>query len=305
MMTKKFTQLNIGDVVATVGGKAFKKLSTALQMQTLTVINSNNESETATFTMPSGYTFNFFIGSAYDTSGGLFTIVENDGAKIVYYNNYILGGQLSVDIASGTFYYEGGCTLSGIWQFNQEIQTISSQYEIDFTIPGVNLGSALRGGKFHTMSNGVYSDAGTINDLLYIGTSKNSDYFTGIIAYTKSTKTWDSLGGVSLRNVNYGNSPITVDKQYFAWFTNNAKFQFTIDGTAYYAKVGMTWAEWVADTTLNTGGYLLNDHSVVCSKNRTYSVYSNGIMQWGYNTITLRTDYTHGNYDSGADTPND
>ncbi len=37
-----------------------------------------------------------------------------------------------------------------------------------------------------------------------------------------------------------------------------ATITFTIDGTTYEAKYGMTWDDWVADTTLNTGGYVRN-----------------------------------------------
>ena len=42
---------------------------------------------------------------------------------------------------------------------------------------------------------------------------------------------------------------------------NNVKeslISFTIDGTTYYAEAGMTWGEWVADTSLNTDGYFID-----------------------------------------------
>lgn len=78
--------------------------------QTLTVINSNNANETATFTMPYGYVFTQFIGSEYDTSNGDFT-ATGAGIPLVYYKEFALildGAQVfGGDVASGTFYYAG------------------------------------------------------------------------------------------------------------------------------------------------------------------------------------------------------
>lgn len=87
--------------------------------QTLTLVNYNNNGETKSFIMPAGYTFEQFIGSSYDTSGGLFEILmdEDAGRGIVHY-----GGQTvtrpyqdsdgepiwaagNSHIASGIYYY--------------------------------------------------------------------------------------------------------------------------------------------------------------------------------------------------------
>ena len=46
----------------------------------------------------------------------------------------------------------------------------------------------------------------------------------------------------------------TVSKGFYKLLTANAVFAFTIDGTTYYAKEGMTWGEWV-ESEYNTGGY--------------------------------------------------
>lgn len=91
------------------GNIIVEAVADVVERQTLTVINSNNTTETVSFTMPYGYNFEQFIGSEYDTSDSLFDISE--ASDKVSYNGYALtgtDGHVFYDtIASGTFYYEG------------------------------------------------------------------------------------------------------------------------------------------------------------------------------------------------------
>ena len=51
---------------------------------------------------------------------------------------------------------------------------------------------------------------------------------------------------------------IFVDGVEIATVANeNAAFAFTIDGTTYYAKSGMTWGEWI-ESEYNTGGFVVS-----------------------------------------------
>jgi hypothetical protein len=73
----------------------------------------------------------------------------------------------------------------------------------------------------------------------------------GYSVYNFDTHTWKNQ---NYRTVDFGTEPQTVEKESYEWFTANATFQFTIEGTTYYAKAGMTWEQWV-DSSYNTAGY--------------------------------------------------
>lgn len=78
--------------------------------QTLIVRNSNNENEYAEFDMPYGYTFEQFIGSDYDESGGKFTVddfIYYDGSILSRFTDFTSGYVTPSDIASGVLYYRG------------------------------------------------------------------------------------------------------------------------------------------------------------------------------------------------------
>ena len=82
-------------------------------IQTLTLVNFEDPSESVSFAMPKGFLFSQFIGSNYDTSDGTFSLSRStDGsAPVVLYGNngrlYYSDGSLARDVseASGTFYY--------------------------------------------------------------------------------------------------------------------------------------------------------------------------------------------------------
>lgn len=65
--------------------------------------------------------------------------------------------------------------------------------------------------------------------------------------------------------------PVT-NSTLLAWLQENGTKQgatlinFTIDGTAYQAEEGMTWAQWVA-SSYNTGGYIIYENSLVSTPN--------------------------------------
>lgn len=84
---------------------------------TLTIINSNNQSERETFTLPINYTWVDFVNSEYNTDHKFTYSGDN-----IYYNDFIVRGILNptIDVAEGDYYYEGN----------------SPQYANRFTIDG-------------------------------------------------------------------------------------------------------------------------------------------------------------------------
>lgn len=83
-----------------------------------------------------------------------------------------------------------------------------------------------------------------------------------------------------------------MENEYYELFILDAVFAFTIDGTTYYAKEGMTWAEWVA-SEYNTGGFIINsnnyaydpnsnDYVITSDSNFNYPVHRTELIQIGY-----------------------
>ena len=198
-------------------------IGSGVDMQTLTIINSNNTSETATFTMPSRYTFSQFVGSEYDTSGG--AIVIEYGSDVIKYNGiylYLSDMESHVfddTVARGTLYYEGAesdggdsggeeqtYTLSGTWAFKEGLVDSAKgngTYEVAFTSSRIsytsitwealNVGYAIR-----------YDDTEVAN----------ASYSTGTTFTTNKR----------LRVVTF-DSEQTVSKEFYEWFTQNADKQ--------------------------------------------------------------------------------
>lgn len=180
--------------------------------QTLTVINSNNPSETATFTMPYGYTFGDFVGSEYDTSDGNFVISSKD---VVEYRTHKLtqennGHAYDTTVASGTFHYAGEAsttyTLSGTWAFKEglvESAKGSGTYEVAFTSSRISYTSITWEAR-----NVGYAILYDDTDVAY------ASYSTGTTFTTNKR----------LRVVTF-DSEQTVSKEFYEWFTQNADKQ--------------------------------------------------------------------------------
>lgn len=229
---KKGTTANIDP--AYFASEILSIIGSGVDMQTLTIINSNNTSETATFTMPSRYTFSQFMGSEYDTSGG--AIVIEYGSDAIKYNGiylYLSDMESHVfddTVARGTLYYEGAesdggdnggdsggaeqtYTLSGTWVLNDEIvkPTVSLTEEVKFTA---------------LSSFGDY-------DVAYssIKISSNSDGSASIMYSTGSTSVIVAsfTANSSTRNNRYDEVTFdgtqTVSKEFYKYYTANAKKQ--------------------------------------------------------------------------------
>lgn len=82
-----------------------------------------------------------------------------------------------------------------------------------------------------------------------------------------------------------------MKKEFYDWFVANAVQQtigFTIDGTTYYAKEGMTWGEWVA-SEYNTGGFFAGATFIFVYKsgNVRYCIKN----EWLEKVIIANTNY--------------
>lgn len=210
-------------------------IGSGVDMQTLTIINSNNTSETATFTMPSRYTFSQFVGSEYDTSGG--AIVIEYGSEAIKYNGiylYLSDMESHVfddTVARGTLYYEGAesdggdnggdsggaeqtYTLSGTWALNDTIVKPTINVTENVSFAAKSIGSV--------DYNVMYSR---------IKISSNSDGSASIMYSTGSTSVYvASFTENSItRNNRYDEVTFdgtqTVSKEFYEWYTANAKKQ--------------------------------------------------------------------------------
>jgi len=81
---------------------------------------------------------------------------------------------------------------------------------------------------------------------------------------------------------------ILVDGEVVATVSAVTLITFTIDGSTYQAEEGMTWGEWVADTTYNTDGYL--DQNGFVAQNAIYMVCDSSVRAV---TIFLEIEANH------------
>lgn len=144
------------------------------QMQTLTIVNVNNPSETVSFTMPSGYLFTDFIGSEYDTSGGAFSgtsTLRYNGFTV--YDNEALGDSIATSshLASGTFYYEGESATQTLTLINLKHEQAP---ELTFTMPIGWTFSQFIGSEYDT-SGGKFSITSDSGYVLYDGNEVTLD----------------------------------------------------------------------------------------------------------------------------------
>jgi hypothetical protein len=160
--------------------------------QTLTVINSNNEGETATYEMPYGYTFSDFIES--DISEGKFTGDFYTQEEYVYYNGFRLVDATLSTVSSGTFYYEGEADTD---DDGVRFTLIIAYTRQDFCTPqGMTWGEILSGGvspnSNESILKNILSPLGLSGRLYCQTITDASDYDNDPIipwAYTKDLPT--------------------------------------------------------------------------------------------------------------------
>jgi hypothetical protein len=238
--------------------------------QILTVVNSNNTAETATFTMPIGWNFERFVGSEYDTSGGKFTKLASNSIR---YNGFTLYDKddmseiTQAHIASGTFYYAGErmtdlkgytVTVPEGWT-QQNLPSGGSDFDISGVVSGYSMYDLFYETEFDMLSMFEHDQEFHVEAFL-----NNS-----IVASAYSEFTLVITGGTDVTNVSL-----------IRWLeNNNATFEktlisFTIDGTTYQAEEGMTWAEWVESEYNTVGAHVSNGDAIFHGDNTNFlSVY--------------------------------
>lgn len=129
--------------------------------------------------------------------------------------------------------------------------------------------------------------------IIYVNSSRSDIQFTGKndLSGTDSKETvyesrYDaSIGGIietwasqAYRTITFVGVQ-TVTKEFYDWLVENAVQQtigFTIDGTQYFADVGMTWDTWV-QLNYNTDGYIVTNSELIrrydFDENSSYTIY--------------------------------
>ncbi len=160
-------------------------------------------------------------------------------------------------------------TVSGTWVFNEDLGTIQST---EFPTTAVNF-----------TSNGIaYTSI-----WCEVGTVVYGNTYVYDMGWTNEAYRTITFDGVQ-----------TVSKEFYEWFVANAVQQtigFTIEGTQYFADVGMTWEQWVA-SSYNTDGYIVytdpyNKNKSIRPKNNPGGLSVSGGNGGGVNDLIGAYDY--------------
>ena len=170
--------------------------------------------------------------------------------------------------------------ISSTWYFNEKPQPLKYYQEVRFTSNGRT---------FYAM----YGHNDGYADLYYYESVGAGEYGEGVFKSKLNgyDDTWvdEDYRTITFDGVQY------VSKEFYDWLAANAAFAFTIDGTTYYAKEGMTWSEWV-ESEYNTlglfiwGGIVINDlsskgKSVATSHNSNSRVKASDVIMTGYDYV--------------------
>ena len=143
-------------------------------------------------------------------------------------------------------------TLSGIWRFDEEVYCSEKDGTGDFEADCLF----------------------TCNGVLYKGFDMSHGYFHYIQQSNgQSITVTTPLNGIDeestfkeeYRIINFVEPYLREDIPYaYHFIIGSAAFAFTVEGTTYYAKTDMTWAEWV-QSEYNTSDFVIDSYNNVYS----------------------------------------
>ena len=215
------------------------------------------------FTMPAGYSFKDFVNSDYNTSNGKFVLENDNpqvfyNAYALFKNDNTL--IQNTDIAEGDFYYVPNITfdlstlgleagtheitvsakasgyadsaksnavsyvievetyeLSGTWRFNETL-TFTEGLTVSEDVTFSSYTNSTDGVTTY-FKKMVFVDNGNYFDVRYVSNSTGR----AIPVYESVGSGWPSFATDDTRVVNFGSTPQIVSKDFYDWFTANAK----------------------------------------------------------------------------------
>lgn len=193
--------------------------------------------------------------------------------------------------ASNAVMFADTMELSGTWILNDTLKfPTNGTYDLRENIPFTSyLNSSGAHTKFKSMqfSRNVYIQATekVVWCLWYTSTGEETGSAVSSQMYVE-TKGWASGSYPKCKTVTF-DGVVVVSREFYDLFVANAVFAFTIDGTTYYAKEGMTWYTWLR-SAYNTGGFYVGASLIFVTKNnQRYWVYGENLDK----TISINGSY--------------
>ena len=160
------------------------------------------------------------------------------------------------------------------------------------------------------ITNGIFNSVYYANNIWVAGSNNGLYYSTDGKTWTQSNITSNTFysvyyaNGIWVAGSYYSESTFsyivgdnesdypdkTVQDGYYYEKVLPALITFTINGTSYQAKEGMTWAEWI-NSEYNTGGYALSNPGETIRLNDGGGVYEVNNAK-GTNIIEAGASYT-------------
>lgn len=268
--------------------------SEIVKLTELTLINSNNNSESITLCVPLGITFQNLVRSDYDTTDGALALRATDNRAC--YNGYSLYTTMwteengtefvntyNTDIANGTFYYMGESAqdeLAGIWVFNNDPEWIGEDitFNVDFSLNGTSYSSIA----FSTVSQGTTIPIHVGSLMSYGDTPAYFLHLSGVSVYLNGWQL-DTYRAVSITSKL---AEVEDGDKLLAYLQANAQKQdtsvttlitFTIEETPYQAWAGMTWGEWCDSDFDFNSEYTVESLCIIQNGNVENAVSTDGI----------------------------
>ena len=218
-------------------------------------------SDATTVTMLAKY--NLYVGNTCTSTTN--TTCTEYGSEATGRQNYNMLGYTTnsgtVPFATSYYWYSGGLKPeygTGYPAYVYDSNSSSYQY--------------LQNYKSYLESIGVITDDVRLikfNELTELGCSKEENSCSNAPSWVYSTSYWTGDATFGIRPVIVANINTLIEP--------SETIEFTIDGTTYYARDGMTWEEWIS-SEYNKDNYVISGNYIMKSSGTTYSLqhYANG-----------------------------
>jgi surface protein len=256
----------------------------------------------------------YYIGKEVNFGGENFYVIEDNGSTVKILSKYNLGTDyMQSENADGVAFSsdygwanQPGPKEINIKEYNGAAKNFVANYTNYFksltaneNISG-NLLSLKELKKLGCTINDDYSAGSELTCTNSIHKSwllKGNGFWTHSAFPTDTTKVWVVLEDGNLdslkANENYHGIRPTLKLTKQILEENLNKFKFYIEETTYYAKVGMTWEDWV-NSDYNTNNFRIENSTIKTgSGNITYSIGDPISMNEESKTNIIKANYTY------------